>query len=252
MDGEVSPDQATSASGVVSSDSRQSRPPIDQEFQRAYKACETCRKRKSRCILSAEDYAANKPCARCRRELRECVFSVGRHTKSRKVTRQGQERHDQNHTERDMERGGGMPALRRLSSSRIDHQTRTPPNRDTLVRTVVSSGNDALNLLFEAAHHTEAPINESSSQPGAVPEQRAQPVFQENPGSVYTAQTPATSSRPTGLPHPTSDVLRIWKACRFIKMGWFTAEEAVYLVDMYAYRPLACRSLTIVSGFTRI
>lgn len=31
-----------------------------------------------------------------------------------------------------------------------------------------------------------------------------------------------------------ADVLRIWNACRFVKMGWFSAHEAMELVDLYA------------------
>lgn len=30
-----------------------------------------------------------------------------------------------------------------------------------------------------------------------------------------------------------ADVLRIWNACRFVRMGWFSAQEAVILMDLY-------------------
>lgn len=46
-----------------------------QQFQRAYKACEPCRVRKSKCEL---DDSGEPPCTRCRRELRTCVFSSER------------------------------------------------------------------------------------------------------------------------------------------------------------------------------
>lgn len=30
----------------------------------------------------------------------------------------------------------------------------------------------------------------------------------------------------------TTDALQIWNACRFVKMGWFSAYEAMTLVDL--------------------
>lgn len=44
-----------------------------REFQRAYKACLSCRQKKAKC-----DIGAAPPCARCRREQRRCVFSEKR------------------------------------------------------------------------------------------------------------------------------------------------------------------------------
>jgi hypothetical protein len=29
-----------------------------------------------------------------------------------------------------------------------------------------------------------------------------------------------------------TDALRIWNACRFVKMGWFSSHEAITLVDL--------------------
>lgn len=226
-------DEEASSASVASP--RRVRPPIDQEFQRAYKACETCKKRKSRCILSAEDYAANKPCARCRRELKECVFSVGSHSRARKTARRAQTDSPAASMRRNEAIYRPSIGLDRQPSSSHDHQSSsghnrhlaTPPNRDALVRTVVSSGNDALNLLFEAAHHqTEGATDEDS-----IPRQRSPHVFQGNPGSVYTTQTPAVISQPAGPTGTASDVLQVWKSCRFVKMGWFSPGEAVYFID---------------------
>ena len=47
-----------------------------REYRRAYKACENCRKRKSRCVISAEEYASGFSCARCRREMKQCTFGT--------------------------------------------------------------------------------------------------------------------------------------------------------------------------------
>ena len=53
---------------------------MDRVYQRTYKACISCRKRKAKCELgTGEDGAMiGPPCARCRREQKECLFSEKR------------------------------------------------------------------------------------------------------------------------------------------------------------------------------
>jgi hypothetical protein len=53
-------------------------PPRPRDFQRVYKACESCRKKKTRCVLDPLGNRDGGPCGRCKREFRECVFSVDR------------------------------------------------------------------------------------------------------------------------------------------------------------------------------
>lgn len=57
---------------------------MHREFQRTYKACEACRKRKSRCDLGGDDQTlfafSGPPCAYCRRTRRECVLRDERNT----------------------------------------------------------------------------------------------------------------------------------------------------------------------------
>lgn len=236
------------------------RPPLQQEFQRAYRACLTCRKRKSRCELSAEDYAANKPCARCRRELKQCVFTAerpprpGRRAQAspildqalgagqrRRVNRVGRQtpasryphplsegRITASHATTPKSAGSAGPFNGPSTSSPLASSNREGGslNGDALVRTVVSSGHDALNLLFEAAHHGDGQHpNENQMDP---------PVYSGSPSTLQarSMQTPSASSYRSRVPDPTSDVLQVWNACRFVKMGWFSAGEAVYLVDM--------------------
>jgi hypothetical protein len=50
-----------------------------QEFKRAYKACESCRVSKARCEREEENL-----CARCRREGRECIFPAQRSSKRKR------------------------------------------------------------------------------------------------------------------------------------------------------------------------
>lgn len=58
----------------------------DRTYQRTYKACISCRQRKSKCDLGTgpDGLPTGPPCARCRREQRECVFSEKRAWERRK------------------------------------------------------------------------------------------------------------------------------------------------------------------------
>jgi hypothetical protein len=102
------------------------------------------------------------------------------------------------------------------------------------MRNVVSSGNDALNLLFEAAAHTSSknaglgPETPSNTQPSyGVPETQ----YQTNPRATAIGTSPAAPS-PVELSHSDQNSLSVWETCRFVKMGWFTAKEAVSFVDL--------------------
>ena len=213
-----------------------------REFQRAYKACIPCRKRKSRCELGADDYAAGRPCARCRRELKECVFTAERQiakhhhrrnssggSSGRPTTHAGVFDKAEMPRRRDpVDDDFKMPEQQQPLASPIQ---RSAANGlpDSMMRTVVSSGSDALNLLFEAAHQQEA---------AAAAGDQATPLTSPNPAAGNAAlYTPtlgsAFSASRARLPQPsTSDVGCVWNACRFVKMGWFSASEAVLLIDL--------------------
>lgn len=172
------------------------------DFKRAYKACINCRQRKAKCILDPTPGGELKPpCQRCKREMRECVFRSERSwVKRRKpgeARAQAEESavndanppsangtsipqqsptqrtasisgHDASPTDTTNGRRSDImspPAtLRRVSTSQ-------PDLAHSVMRTVVSSGSDALNLLFEAAHHRDAIENQEQggSQPYETP-----------------------------------------------------------------------------------
>lgn len=67
----------------------------------------------------------------------------------------------------------------------------------------VASGHDALNILFDAA----------------VQERRGLP-------------TPSTITRIDTTDDSEDAVLKTWEGCRFVKGGWFTAKDAVLLMDL--------------------
>lgn len=102
----------------------------------------------------------------------------------------------------------------------------------SMMRTVVASGNDALNILFEAAtaqeeSHTDTSPESGTGAPSTGPSQH------QTPGNYDAAFEPVTRIiRPVQLSHAAQDTLNVWEACRFVKMGWFTAREAVTFVDL--------------------
>ncbi|OQD90649.1 hypothetical protein PENANT_c001G06256 [Penicillium antarcticum] len=94
-------------------------------------------------------------------------------------------------------------------SSTANSHLDTSLNQDGLstsvLQTVVSNNNDAMNILFEAA------LQESNNT---------------------TQMTTAERSRSIAPELTDADILRVWNACRFVKMGWFSAQEAMVLVDL--------------------
>lgn len=82
------------------------------------------------------------------------------------------------------------------------HPEQEPANgiSTSVLQKKVTSGHDAFNILFDAA----------------VQERRGLP-------------TPSTI---TGIDTTPTDVLKIWEGCRFVKGGWFTAKDAVLLMDL--------------------
>lgn len=108
--------------------------------------------------------------------------------------------------------------LQRIKTHLTDSHLDAPVIQDGLstsvLQRVVSNNNDAMNILFEAA------LQESNN----------------------TSQNKSTTDYPRSIvPELTdADVLRIWNACRFVRMGWFSAQEAVVLMDLYVTQPTRC------------
>lgn len=109
----------------------------------------------------------------------------------------------------------------------------------SMVRTVVSNGEDALNLLFEAAHHTHHDHGNKSTRSAELALGDRRSPLQNALRGGATPITPAHSTlygkRPSacvmasGLP---ADLVETWTAYRFVRMGWFSVEEAVTYVDL--------------------
>lgn len=106
-----------------------------------------------------------------------------------------------------------------------------------MMRTVVASGNDALNILFEAATAQddtsptdESPLTEAGPRSGDMSvKERPTPRNFESPAAFESVPR---AIRPIDMSNPLQATLNVWDACRFVKMGWFTAREAVTFVDL--------------------
>jgi hypothetical protein len=117
----------------------------------------------------------------------------------------------------------------------------------TLQAGEVYSGHDALNLLFEAAHHRTG-SNTSLQRPTLG----STPGSQSNFASPQVSATHArNSSRPTAqdaavdpaisqpmLPDPPNEyafteAVRAWTKFRFVRAGWLTAKEAIAYIDYF-------------------
>ena len=113
-----------------------------------------------------------------------------------------------------------------------------------VMRTVVSSGDDALNLLFKAAdvhasghavttNHPEGKPSEQQNSydgTGLAPTQGPSPAQH---GGLQSSNSPLKHR----LPDSTSAALDVWRVCRFVKQGWFSPTEAILLVDLCVLIP---------------
>lgn len=97
---------------------------------------------------------------------------------------------------------------------------------DSVMRTVVSKGNDALQILFEAGTQQQEPNTTGKDHVEEVHNVVTTPV------SVHSMTGPSAQSKILQVSSTTPEVLRVWNACRFVRQGWITAEEAVTLFDL--------------------
>lgn len=102
-------------------------------------------------------------------------------------------------------------------SSEEEASAPVPDLTRSVMSTVVSNGNDALNLLFQAA----------AQDPG-----NSDPTRVVN----FNTRRSTVTATPTNLVHTgirfTLDVHKLWRSSRFVKMGWLSAEEIVIYLDL--------------------
>ncbi|KAH8691737.1 hypothetical protein GQ44DRAFT_667086 [Phaeosphaeriaceae sp. PMI808] len=247
------------------------------QHTRTYQACIPCRRRKVRCDLGPVDNPHDPPCVRCRRESKECYFSATRRKRKQDdeieepeevddyELRNGRKRmrSEQGQPEpisitsantngpvylsQPLTPGGSIgryEPLRRPTTSGshalpndMEDQKMSNDTVATLQAGEVYSGHDALNLLFEAAHHRTA--SNSSLQ---------RPTLGSTPGSQTNFASPQTNvshmhnnSRAAALEpavdpaiaQPNSQAILAWAKFRFVRAGWLTAKEAIGYIDYF-------------------
>ncbi|KAF7552171.1 hypothetical protein G7Z17_g4494 [Cylindrodendrum hubeiense] len=101
----------------------------------------------------------------------------------------------------------------------------------SVMRTLVSNGNDAMKLLFQAAtEHSRTDGDALSNEPSA-----SRTFANAVPSTTSPENIPSVATTGPIYFSPVShDILKVWRAFRFTRMGWFTAEEAITYVDLFS------------------
>ena len=127
---------------------------------------------------------------------------------------------------------------------------------DPVIRSVVSGGNDALNILFEAATHQEE-VAQNGIFTDSSPWGRASLDY--TPGSMLPPGNVATAPRVVKLSEPSPEVLDVWSHSRFVMTSWLSAEEAVTFIDSFFKTCVRClqsllitvKTMTIICNLSR-
>lgn len=203
---------------------------INQEthdYQRAYKACYPCRKRKSRCEKD-QPWTPGAPCKRCKREMRDCVFPTER-ADSRKTTAAKSRRPEQTDNVVD---ANASEAPFQTHSNFVQDVSESPASAtlpassgggaslggfsDSMMRTVLSNGNDALAALFEPVGEGHGPSQNRAAGGSTFAATMNGSVRKDMPTIEDVKKWPAH---------------RLWNLCRFVKQGWFSPNEGLFFVE---------------------
>ncbi|KAJ4017844.1 hypothetical protein NW752_001752 [Fusarium irregulare] len=202
------------------------RPSNTRAFKRSYVACVSCRARKARCVIKD-----NPPCAKCAREHRECHFDhrprAPKHRDAPKWTQDAPTRPV-----------AQMPLPQETQTTNLSPQDGSgfgpSPNNssqslyDRVQSTIVTGTTDALDFLSNAA-------GQRHSIAGSTPSQ-ANPLTNASHSTgpkVVSGGYNGVGFTITALSEPDDACLDMWDKCRFVRQGWFTAQEAVTYIDLF-------------------
>ncbi|KAF7195985.1 Transcriptional activator ARO80 [Pseudocercospora fuligena] len=199
-------------------------------FRRAYKACEACRRTKSKCEIGPQETS----CRRCQRMRADCAFPEQRSQKRRKVSHQLTTEDDEVQASRPKARSELKARAVNVdsSSSSCEASVAQQLNLEAdMVRRTVTTSKDAVGLLFTAAEPHISDSNEDDEE------------SQDHCVSNAPLDTVSSAASPmVALPkHLSQDTIALWENHRFIRQGWFTAFEAVAYVQhfMQTFAPLS-------------
>ncbi|KAL6354329.1 hypothetical protein LRP88_11657 [Fusarium phalaenopsidis] len=201
----------------------ETRPP--KEPKRAYKACFQCRKSKAKCELNSDlrvSQSANTNAA----SLSYASGQLQIYTPVEDVASTGviQTLSFTHHP--DTSSPIHRPSTQFGSLTHL-HQTSTALDEE-VVRTVVSSSNDARNVLFKVANEHDP--DDSDGQPAY-----ANVLDDVSLASPLTNNTKVSHQAPqvVVLSNLTKEDAELWSRQRFVRQGWFTAQEAITYIDLF-------------------
>lgn len=228
-------------------------------FKRGYVACVSCRARKARCIIEEEP-----PCVKCRRDHRECLFAArDKRFKQREAPKWTKTRASvdsepaptapEQQPPREKAQQNQTPPyiaapkdVANASVSDMD-SSNTDPLYGRVMSTVLTGSNDALSVLsgsVRAADSTSAtshaPDTVSSSGHHSSYGQALHPEphhahipsdLGRGPSAIHSGNSSLGFMAPQ-LSNVDENTLDLWEKVRFVREGWFTAQEAVTYIDL--------------------
>ncbi|KAI1663528.1 C6 transcription factor [Pyrenophora tritici-repentis] len=202
-------------------------PSPQRQFRRGYVACAHCRSHKVRCVLGTEP-----PCAKCRREHRECVFErTKRGPRTREAPHWAEPARLVEQPTTEVANHPGVAS----ESRRDDAPARRNSSNNTPHLEVPAQAPTSL-LERTICPDNELQTSQGDGSPGSAT--ISPPLIHPNP---------QTRDECCKLWHPpivhelsqtNDETLDICSKIPFVRLGWFTAQEALTYMDMF-HRHLA-------------
>lgn len=225
-------------------------PSPQRQFRRGYVACAHCRAHKVRCVLGTEP-----PCAKCRREHRECVFNrAKRGPRTREAPRWAGPAQLEDATATGTGSGEQHQATDTNtnhpdigSESSRDDASASVPERVELTNARRNSSNNAPRLQVPAQSPTS--LLERTICPNETLVFFNEPSTSQGDGSAGSATVSPPPIHPNPrkrdefckLWHPPvvhelsqvdDEALDVWSKIPYVRLGWFTAREALTYLDL--------------------
>lgn len=222
-----------------------------RDYVRIYKACDACKRKKTRCILDTPDESRS-ACRKCKRERRPC--SLSEQSASPVARSEEPPAHKDGGGAAGHDPGEAMlwdpPPATPETLSQFLASTKTPSVSTGRTSQRVQHGripdfrSMAAPTDIEAAENDNVVIASISNAGDTMKVLQRPSGHQEEPGRYidgdetdFMESPRAQRSRAIGpiisaLSDPSSELLRLWNSLRFVRMGWLTAREAVSYIDL--------------------